>query len=540
MDSINNTQAILPKKGPMLLKLARATSHGRISLKERPSTNRTKNDLSLLLRQDKSIKGMTDRPSIKLQRQRINESSIKLSEMTVPMASKDSILLNDKSNIKNQDDNLERRRSSAVSSGLSKVFVRAMANKKSEKEVRGISAQRTIKNPAVLSSIAFKYKDRTLERIPVTNKTLEALQAMLKEIDQVIRMFEEDDEVDQQEVYNKLQSLFFLGQKTEPYAIGFKTLELYFTVANLYKDFTKTVQLIKQYKSISTIYNDYTRKMDSYKWLALVYQDHQKTELAIMYLKKLYRLALAMGDRDRELLAYDLLGLQYYYLGDLEVAAYFHQKMANGEIEPEGSSYSKIAKSYFGMTLAIRTFEDNLQKEEAHKIYVSSGEEEIDIPMSNSKVANPKAKLPTLGLNSTQAKVDQDEKSYMQPIGNSKQGRSRSHGRLFFRRSSDPVEEQSTKVMSVEEFTRNVIMKKRQTVGSGRIMNPIRLNHMSTNRIAENLNHIQHSASNFKEDVIHCKYLDSSSKLKIVGLIRKFQVSVLSYIFDVQNTLPNN
>ena len=83
-------------------------------------------------------------------------------------------------------------------------------------------------------------------------------------------------------------------------------------------------------------------------------------------------------------------------------------------------------------------------------------------------------------------------------------------------------------------------MKKRQTVGSGRIMNPIRLNHMSTNRIAENLNHIQHSASNFKEDVIHCKYLDNSSKLKIVGLIRKFQVSVLSYIFDVQNTLPGN
>ena len=155
---------------------------------------------------------------------------------------------------------------------------------------------------------------------------MEALQAMLKEIEKVIKMFEEDDEIDQQEVYNKLQSLFFLGQKTEPYAIGFKTLELFFTVANLYKDFTKTIQLIKQYKSISTIYNDYTRKMDSYKWLALVYQDHQKTELAIMYLKKLYRLALAMGDRDRELLAYDLLGLQYYYLGDLEIAAYFHQK----------------------------------------------------------------------------------------------------------------------------------------------------------------------------------------------------------------------
>ena len=87
------------------------------------------------------------------------------------------------------------------------------------------------------------------------------------------------------------------------------------------------------------------------------------------------------------------------------------------------------------MTLAIRTFEDNLQKEEAHKIYVSSGEEEIDIPMSNSKIPNSKAKLPTLGLNSSQTKVDQEEKPYMQPIGNSKQGRSRSHGRLFFRRS---------------------------------------------------------------------------------------------------------
>ena len=130
---------------------------------------------------------MADRPSIKLQRQRINESSIRLSEMTAPMASKESILLNDKSNIKNEDDNLERRRPSAVGSSLTKVFMGTMANKKSGKGVRGISAQRTIKNPAALYSIAFKYKDRTLERIPVTNKTLEALQAMLKEIDKDVR-----------------------------------------------------------------------------------------------------------------------------------------------------------------------------------------------------------------------------------------------------------------------------------------------------------------------------------------------------------------
>ena len=96
MDIIDTTQAIPPKKRPMLLKLARATSHGKISLKERPSTNRTKNDLSQYLRQDKSLKVMTDRPSMKLQRQRINDSSVKLSEITVPMPSKDSMLLSDK------------------------------------------------------------------------------------------------------------------------------------------------------------------------------------------------------------------------------------------------------------------------------------------------------------------------------------------------------------------------------------------------------------------------------------------------------------
>lgn len=42
-----------------------------------------------------------------------------------------------------------------------------------------------------------------------------------------------------------------------------------------------------------------------------------------------------MKDHDRELAIYDNLGLNYFYLGDLENAFYYHEKFMKGEVEAE-------------------------------------------------------------------------------------------------------------------------------------------------------------------------------------------------------------
>jgi hypothetical protein len=43
-----------------------------------------------------------------------------------------------------------------------------------------------------------------------------------------------------------------------------------------------------------------------------------------------------------ELLAYDLIGLQHFYLGELEKSKYYHDKMMDGGFEPENSELRKV------------------------------------------------------------------------------------------------------------------------------------------------------------------------------------------------------
>ena len=43
--------------------------------------------------------------------------------------------------------------------------------------------------------------------------------------------------------------------------------------------------------------------------------------------------ALNENDYSNELFAYDYMGVQYFYMGDIESAKFFHAKMSHGDIE---------------------------------------------------------------------------------------------------------------------------------------------------------------------------------------------------------------
>jgi len=397
-------------------------------------------------------------------------------------------------------------------------------------------AQKKEQSSAVIKiSNQLGYVNKTAEPLAVTKKTVTVVKTMLSEFDELSRLFEEDCEGNLMEIFNKLQNIFATAQKAESYAIGFKALELYFTIANLYKNLSKTVQLIKLYKSMATVFHDYSRKIDSYKWLALIYQEHQKTDLAIMYLKKMLRLALAVGNKDKELVAYDLLGIQYYYLGNLEVASYFHQKMALGETEPDNSPQRNVAKGHLASTIAGRTFEDTINREEVYKVYVSSGEEEITIPIESQRSSHTKSTA-SLAANNL------DDKVQLLPAVKVGHGRSQSQKRMRSQERLRPqkgeeIDEQKKKFVNVNEFARDLVKKRQQAIGSTQMNMPVRIHHMSTNRIAENLHHLQHSAANYKEDVIHGRYLDGYAKLKIESLIRKFKENLEKYLSELSKVI---
>jgi hypothetical protein len=53
-------------------------------------------------------------------------------------------------------------------------------------------------------------------------------------------------------------------------------------------------------------------------------------------------IAWFLNNVDMELKAYDWIGIQYYYLGNLEKAKFYHNKMIDGEYEKADSDLKKL------------------------------------------------------------------------------------------------------------------------------------------------------------------------------------------------------
>ncbi len=59
---------------------------------------------------------------------------------------------------------------------------------------------------------------------------------------------------------------------------------------------------------------------------------------ALMAFKTQLKIGWISNKRSIELIAYDNIGMAYYYLGDLEGAQYYHKRMADGVVEPINST----------------------------------------------------------------------------------------------------------------------------------------------------------------------------------------------------------
>ncbi len=51
------------------------------------------------------------------------------------------------------------------------------------------------------------------------------------------------------------------------------------------------------------------------------------------FIKKLLKLSWKINNLEYEFIAYDLLGISYYYIGDLKLASYFHYRAVNDKNE---------------------------------------------------------------------------------------------------------------------------------------------------------------------------------------------------------------
>eukprot|EP00831_Metopus_contortus_P066204 TRINITY_DN59075_c0_g1_i2.p1 TRINITY_DN59075_c0_g1~~TRINITY_DN59075_c0_g1_i2.p1 ORF type:complete len:129 (-),score=27.02 TRINITY_DN59075_c0_g1_i2:65-451(-) len=83
----------------------------------------------------------------------------------------------------------------------------------------------------------------------------------------------------------------------------------------------------RQGKQHADILNSSAMKMTFLKKAALCYKDLLLHEQALFLLKQLMQVTWACSDTSRELEVYDLIGMEYYYLGKMEKAIFYHERM---------------------------------------------------------------------------------------------------------------------------------------------------------------------------------------------------------------------
>ena len=130
-----------------------------------------------------------------------------------------------------------------------------------------------------------------------------------------------------------LAEMISQGQKSGNYELNLSCLKLAAKININIRDIYKSIALFKQFKNICYINNDDYNRIKVYKNLGKCYQTIKQYSISLMYFSKLLQLSWFIKSENYEFLAYDLIGKQYFYLGELDKALYYHEKMMNGKTE---------------------------------------------------------------------------------------------------------------------------------------------------------------------------------------------------------------
>ena len=160
-----------------------------------------------------------------------------------------------------------------------------------------------------------------------------------------------------------------------------------------FSDIFKALGVFKTLKSFADHRKDYFAKMIAYKYLGRTFQHVGNHHMAVFYYIKLLQMSWVCNQERYELLAYDLIGLQYYYLGDLERAKQFHNKMAEGRIEGQNSDLRKsginkilLKMNEGGVQQQKRTRHVQSIQEELIEYNIPNSEDDFELPLEHKYV----------------------------------------------------------------------------------------------------------------------------------------------------------
>lgn len=269
-----------------------------------------------------------------------------------------------------------------------------------------------------------------------------------------------------------MKSIVQKCQISKNMALTLKTLLLHAKISLETQNAFQSIILYRNCKKLAEISKMPQILISCYKGLGKCYQFLKQYSLALVYFTKLLQCSWMQNDKNNELLAYDYIGMQYYYLGDLEKSKYYHLKMVNGETEPKDSTILKLGVNKLKNKNSKNKDKDNKIKHEKDgqfiDNYFSSSDEDFELPNPSNSLRN-KSEPDLNFLKKSRSTVTKEGANLMSLIKKTK--------------NKNPL----GTISSTEEFkkllTKNIIQGKiSKQNNSGPTSEKLYLSHLSPNR----------------------------------------------------------
>lgn len=395
-----------------------------------------------------------------------------------------------------------------------------------------------------------------------TEPTLKNLSKMVEEIIYVENLFRANPDYVKEEVYECFQRLHSTSISVRLCPLILKILELYSKISKAYGDSSKAIQLLKQYKSICTLYSADSQKLRCYRWIAQTCAERHEYDRALIFAKKQLTLSWKLDDANYEILAYDFMGLQHYYKGNLDLAKYFHRRMTRGVTEPKTSNFRRIAinsieNSYIRKQVQALT---SYKEEDNFKLYFSSGEEDIDLPFdgkSDSMEGASDDPVAQKSMKELRDKKLKDEKkveiAVQRALFKEKYSGNKAHDPLqgdnIFGKKPLIVQKGGRKAFytnlgpdkkDLDKWIVHYVSNKKNQVGSMKMNDEIRVNHLGINKSLSNFHLMDRPGMGLNEAKVHSYSLDGKRKAKILKLLAKCRNELIQHINYIKGINSEN
>lgn len=326
--------------------------------------------------------------------------------------------------------------------------------------------------------------------------------------------------------------LVTLGRESQNAEIHLHCLKIWGKMCRERRDIQKAEHVFKQHKHFCNIHRSFENKVLSYKNLGCCAQEKLKHTLALSYFIKMLQMSWFVGNTDLELKAYDLIGLQYFYMNKLDKAMYYHLRAMTGMEEIEGSELKKL-----GVDRALRklpkdamdikkgkkkTDHTEIMSLAAENAYASS-DEEVDLPLPKEydemmQRIEKNRNIAEAEMNLAQAKTGKVLTAKKKEV----------NIREIFkdaRRKEPHGGTESSEGKALEKLKKKIIVKPAIGPAYTHVSDKLLISHLSPNRGLENFSNINLYTASLEKDIIE-DHVDSKSAHQALKKLEKLHKNI--------------